>query len=351
MSGMTLEDFLGHKTRERSDFAKATYLSGWRKRENAVRNKAGDLENSVTVWLSTKALFQARWAHSWPKIMDLKKTNSRAVWMQDFVCLEPESVLRNQYKRERDTGKRVVPPTTCPHCLLLEQVRDHVREGRLNWTDVLFKYEAGDDVKELRAGGIYGAFSSQKLTDAEKAQMAAARIYQKDAWKENANAKCNYICRVVDNDHPEKGIQISIELDSIGDAMKRKLAEEIEGRGEAGNPMLHPYPLRWKFYPDETDFRKKFAVVAMTAIKPTDEILRLITEEEPPSIDHLTTPGNMRALRASMEEACLHNEVMDWDAIFGPVEAFCDADGRYQAPGTTHDTDPPPADDGDDLPF
>jgi hypothetical protein len=344
--GMTLDDFIGHKTRDKREDTKASYLSGWRKRENAHRNKAGDLQNDVTVWLHTRALFAARWTHNWPKIVDLAKTQTRAVWTMDCLCLEDESTLRRQYRRDRD-GNRDSPPVLCPVCLLNEEVRGLVKAGKIKWTDVLFRYEAGKDVKELHSGGLYGAYGKQNLTDDERKELAAAEIYPKEAWKENAVAKCNYVCRVVDNDHPEKGVQISIELDSIGDAMKRKLAAEIEGRGDVGNPMLNPYALQWRYYPEEADFRKKFDVIPMPRIALTDEVRSLITEVDPPSIEHLMTPRNMKMLRASMEQHCLFE--LNWDAIFGPAEKFCDENGVFVDPKKVDA--PLPDQDSDEIPF
>lgn len=346
-TGMTLEELLGHKTRDKSE-AKTTFLSGWRKRENAHRNtKTNELENTVTIWLHTRALFQARWTHKWPRIVDLVKTQSRAVWSQDLVCLESEAVLRRQYRRTRD-GMRDTPPVICPTCLLLEQIRDSVKAGKLDWLTPIFKYEAGPDTVVLHAAGVYGGFSNPKMTPEEKAAMTAIGIYQTEGWKENSTAKCSYICRVVDNDHPEKGVQVSIELDSIGDAMKRRLADEIEGRGDVGNPMRNPYAIQWRFYPDEGDFRKKFSVVPMPKIQLTDEIKSLIVDTDPPPIEHLLKPCNMKNLRNSMEEHCLVD--LDWDTVFGPVEALCDENGCYRPEGSKDDPEVSESD-SDEIPF
>lgn len=352
MTGMTLDQFLGHKTRDKND-DRAARLSNWRKDENAKRNQLGDRECSVLVWLHTQATFQARWIHQWPGIVELKKTNTRAVWSRDFVCLEDEATLRSQYKR-RD-GERVNPPKICPHCLLTEAVRKGVVKGDFKWTDPLFVFETEDDKKVLHAGGIYGAFKSQKLTDVEKAEMAAAKISPKDAWKEIAMAKCTYVCRVVENDHPEKGIQVAVEIDSIGDAMKRKLFEEIQGRGDQGNPMINPYALKWSYYPDEADFRKRYSVIPMPIVKLSDDVRELICNTPPPSVDYLMKPANMKVLRASMEEYCVTDK-LDWDAIFGPVEKFCDENGVYHDPNASQstETDETPSDednDSDQLPF
>lgn len=352
MTGMTLEQFLGHTTREKSD-AKTARLKGWRDPKNAKKNELGMRECSVTVWLHTQATFQARWAHQWPKIIDMQKSQTRVVWMQDFACLEDESVLRAQFKR-RD-GVRTNPPKVCPHCLMLEAVRAGVARGDFKWTDKLFRFETDgpkDNLKELTAGGMCGYFGKKDMSDAEKAEIRAAGIYLTDIWKEKVVAKCEYVCRVVDNDAPEKGCQIAIEIDSIGDAMKRKLFNEIRALGDDGNPLLNPYALMWVVYPDEDDPRKKYDVIALPRLKLSPEIKELITEVPPPEVDYLFKPCNMKVLRASMEEHCLTDK-LDWDAIFGPVEKFCDANGVYHSKSEVSDTDPPPAGDvdSDDIPF
>lgn len=329
----SLKSFLNHRSRESSG---TQYLSSWRNRTPP----------ELVCWLHTKVLPAAVWQHNWPRVVD-KKDGKKAVWGGSFTCLESEAVLKKQRYRDKKTGKREVPPEVCPICILNEYVRDLVRGGDLDWTDVLFRYRADDDQRILHAGGIYGGFGVRNPTEEQVKELSAADIKlggPEGAWREEATAKCKYVFRVVDNDEPDKGVQIAVEQELLGQKVQQCIAREIERAmgpkdpdGDQGNPLEHPYAIKFKYAPTEKEFGKRYDAVALPNVELTDKIRELICDTDAPSIARVREPWNIRSMRALMEEACEYG--LDWDEIFGPAEARCDANGVYQAPEAAEESD------------
>lgn len=310
--GMSIDDFLGHNTRGKSD--RAAYLDNWKNRKPPY----------VDTFLHTKAPIYSLWQHPWPRLVERERdgVKTREVWSGTFNSWEPEEVLKNQYRRDRDTGERDMPPTICPMSLTIEMVYALVHAGDIHWCDPLFRFE-GDDAakaKVLHAGGLWNAFGKKDLAPELKAEMSRAKIFAKDAWQENMQAKCNYIMCVVDVSAPEKGVQIATNGTLLGDCVKSLIHDAMTAEGEdAGNPLKNPYCIRWEYKPTETEFNKKYKAIRMTKIHPTDAIMALI-EGEPPDTSRLTDRGNITELRQSMEEHYVGDYPMPWDEIFEPSE-------------------------------
>ena len=312
---MSLDEFLNHKTNDSSD---TTFLR-WNKRQPPI----------VDIWLHTAAKIVGVWRHNWPRVVERTDRDtdekSLVVWGSNWNCWEPESVLKSQYFRDSETGERRTPPTICPVCLLIERIRRAVLENELDWTTPIFQFDATDskESRALHAGGIYNAYGRKELTREEIADLKAHRIYRTEAWRENMTAKCSYVLRVVDNDNPGAGIQVSIEGSGLGDKLKAAIKARQKALGvEAGNPQRTPYCIQFEYLPNETRFDNKYNVIPMDRIALTPAVRALIIDEQPPDISHLTKPGNPKKLRAEMESHwCGPDGLIDWDEIFGSVEA------------------------------
>lgn len=326
MAELTLEQFLNSNDREQGNFPKNYMSNEWTK--NVSMNEKGQKEAHIDVWLHTRAVFSTIWRHRWARSLD-RKDGTKALFMGNVACLEEESVLRRQHFRTRDTNKREAPPQICPICRLIEQVRDLVAAGQLSPTDTLFKYVNGDKTIELHAAGIYNGFKNPSEAMKEKAR--AAGIFLTEVFKENCVAECSYAFPLVVDSKLEDGVIVSVEKKTLGDAVKRLISNEIESRGEEGNPILNPYALRFKYYPDNPPM-SKFDASTMYKKKLTDEVRNLITVVDPPveAMKKLAVPPNMRMLRATMEEHCL--VTLDWDDVFSPAERYCDEEGNYNKP-------------------
>ena len=313
-NSLALNDFLGHTTK--TGGGKTGFLRGWRKRTPPA----------VTVFLHRKSPIVALWQHNVPHIYEQKDEGgsvTRRVFGGSWNCLESEAVLTKQYRRDRDTGERLVPPVVCPICRMMEALRDLYEQGAIGFADSLFRWE-GDDPQEtqvLSYGGILNQYGSDRLDDTEKAAMAKARISLKEAWKENLFAKCNYLFVVADADDPETGIQVAVETTSLGDHVKECIRNQMVSLGEEdGNPILNPYALRWEHNAKAAEFSKKYKCIAMPKVVLTTELAELI-DGDPPDISGITRPGNITTLRADLEAHWVGKVGLDWDAIFGPAEA------------------------------
>lgn len=314
---MALDEYLGHTARGGGN----TFLRGWKKRTPPA----------VDTVIHTRAPFVALWQHNLPRIQVIEKEGEpprREVWGGTWACIEPESVLKGQYKRDRDSGERRVPPTICPACILIEHVRRQVAAGQIKFTQPLFKWEGdeADKARVITAAGIFNGYNDKdKLTREQKVQMRKAGISPKESWKENAYAKCNYLFVVVDVDNVDDGVQVAIETTLLGDKIKEAIRDRMVAMGEdEGNPMKNPYAIRWEHHPDKQVFNEKYKAIVMPKIAITEAIRQLIEVQDPPDVSGIAAPGNVKQLRADLESHALVE--FPWDEIFGPSEAYIDDD-------------------------
>ena len=304
---MNLDEFLGHSSSARGG---GTKTLNWKKRTPPA----------IETWLHTKAPFIALWRHGWPRIVELDRDGSktREVWTGTWNCWEPESVLKTQNKR-RDDDSRVNSPKVCPICLAIEHVRAGVRSGKIDWLQPIFKFGEGETELVLCAAGLFNAFNNRQFSRQEITEMRAAGVSQKEAWKQNTMAKCSYVMSIVDQDEPEKGVQVAIETTALGDAVKKAIADRIEQMGrDEGHPALKPYAIKWEYRPNEQEFSKKYRALVLPKVALSEAIRELIVDLPPPDISDVIERGNVASLRASMEA---HAQIdMPWDEIFGPAE-------------------------------
>jgi len=313
---LAMDQFLGHTTKSGGG---SQFLRGWRKRTVPA----------VNIVLHTGAPIVALWQHGIPRIFEKKDDKSgeitRVVFGGNWNCLEDESVLVKQYRRDHDTGERVLPPVVCPVCRLLEALRILYADEQIGFADDVFRWEGDDpkDVQVLTLGGMLNLYGNNRLSNEEKEAMRDAGIKLTEAWKENAWSKCNYLFTVVDSDEPEAGIQIAIETTGLGDATKECIHSQIVSEGEErGNPLVTPYVIKWEHHPNAKEFNKKYKAYPVRKIAITPQVMELI-ESDPPDIDNLIRGGNVSKLRAELEARCVLDDpsIIPWDDIFGPAEA------------------------------
>lgn len=337
---MSIDEFLEHSTN--GGGSRGNFLKSWKKNNPP----------KITVWLHTESSFAARWSHPWPKFVtrENKETGEKQIEIfgGNWGCHEREFILGKQRFREPD-GERQYPPEVCPLCKTIEVVRMAVQRGDISWIEPIFQFKGDNPEKDLiiTAGGLYNAFSNPKLTDAQKAELRRAGIRPRDAWRENANAKCQYIFTVVNHERIGDGVQIATEPDALGNAMKRAIKDQMEKiarihgleKGKLlGNPLRNPYPFLWE-YNEEENFDKKYRVVALDGMPLSDEIKALIVEAPPPDLQQHFRKGNVKSLRLDMEKAALVD--LPWDEIFADAERKEEAEGPDQV--SQDEVAPPPA--------
>lgn len=305
-----IDEFLGHSTG-----GKSTGVLNWRKR------------GEVLVVLHTRGGIKALWNHPWRRVVTYRDKESReersAVWGSRINCVDSEGVLKRQHFRD-DDGERKYPPEIDPMAKLIEHVRLLIRKREIKFTDPVFEFVADEDTEDgivtIHAGGLYNHFGRKDLTREELREMKAAGISPKKAWIENAQARCEYVFRVVDLKDVDAGCQVSIEKTALGQKMQKVIRDERRRSGEnEGNPLVNPYAFLWEF--DESkDFDDKYNVIAMPKEEITDEVLELITETDPPDISDLCRVPNYAQLRAELEATCLIADRIPWDEIFEEAE-------------------------------
>lgn len=318
MSELDIEGFMGHDPNAGS---RGGFLKGWKKRQPP----------KLLFWLHTKTMFRSLWQHNLPVVKTIKDKETglekRVIWSQSFNCHEHESVLSDR-KRDRDTGRRLSPIQVCPVCKLQEWLRGEHRAGRLGFAQPIFQFETGEassdgseETRIIHAGGFWGGFGDN-MSNAERNAVGKAKISLKEAWKENGNSKCQYAFAIVDDEHPEEGIQIAIETSLVGDKMKAVLRQQKKKLGENGNwnPLATPYGFAWEHHPSAKAFGDRYEAYDMPGLKYREEIKALIEDEAAPDLARLSAPGRVRPLREQFERYCLVPNV-PWDEIFGAAEA------------------------------
>lgn len=301
---MAIDDFLNHRT----GGSRGGYMKSWKK------------DGRVNTWMHTARLPMAVWKHTgFPRIVLLedRQANEQVarVWSGDYVCHEREDVLRAQYDLT-PKGEREDPPLYCPLCRLVDCVRRLVASGRLPWHKALFKF-TGDVEKEtltLHAGGLF--MTRKMVDDLDEEEVRDAKkqgLVVKEMWKESGYAKAEYLFCVVDDAHPEAGLQKTFERPSLGDAVKDVIAKERESEGaEDGDPTVNPYAIQWQYRKDEEP-KKMYAALRMRRLELTPAIEALITGPAP-DIRSDIKPFNVVEMRAFLEQHALVK--LPWDEIF-----------------------------------
>lgn len=308
MSRMSIKDFLGHQAQA----PRGAFLKNWKDK------------GSVTTWLHRNADILGLWRHQFPRLVPLedKQTGAKRVevWGHSYNCHETEDLLKIQFRRDPKDNSRVAPPEVCGFCKMLEHIYQGIDNGSIDWTQEVFRFEGAGNknnpsgVVTLHAGGLVGAYNGN-LTEEEKAELRAHKIFPSEAWKEKAQASLNYLFCVVDDSAPSAGVQVAIETSLLGDKVKTVIKDQLISRGEEeGDPSVNPYAIQWQHHPKESEFQKKYHAVALLKTQLTPEIDKLISGP-PPDTDNLQEKFNAQSMRAIMEKHCLID--LPWDQFFG----------------------------------
>lgn len=319
MSGQSLDDFLKEPAPTYGKGKYGNQMRSWRKR------------GSATVWLHTTSMFHKINQHSWPRYFEDRKSGVRKVWGGEWNCWEDNKM--NFY--EADDGSLKHPPTKCPFCKVLDQVRIAVNTGKLDWLDPVFCFDGDNESKILRAQLMYK--TPRDPSPVEIKELQAHDLTLRDMFKYSTLPRTKYAFVVVDNDNPDDGVQIALETSTLGDKMRRLIADKIADVGsDAGNPLKSPYAFQWMYKPKE-EIMNKYHARAMSQVQMTEQIEALI-RSEPPSFDKVVMPGDAMKLRSIMEETIVEGAkpYIDFDVAFGDMSG----DFSAEAP-----------DDEDEIPF
>lgn len=320
---MDLDDFLDHSG---STSGGAGFLGNWKE------------DGRIDIWLHPNGSFAALWSHRWIRLVKDKESEALIVRGWRWKCMEKESILKKQRFRNEDDS-REYPPEICPLCLLSEWIREQVNEGKISWTDVLFRFEPEDDdseVVEFHAGGLTGqiqkAFKDKSLTKDQRKELRSAGIRGDEIYREAMAARLQYVFTVVKHDDPDDGCVIAVETQTLGDKMKKAIRDRREDLGDKGNPLEHPYAFRWLF-DDNKEFAAKYDVKPMTSLELNDDI-QAVFDDDAADISELLKAGNVVEMRTSLESAwCGPSKCKPpWDDLFGAAEEAVKGTPAGEAP-------------------
>ncbi len=323
MADLDLEEFLGYEANSSSGGGK--FLTKWKKRQPA----------ELRIWLHTRTPFVTLWQHNIPTMRTFEDRDTgetvRKIWGGNFNCLENEATVL-QHQNKRTNGVRDIPPQICPVCKLLEWVRGEIAAKRINKAQPLFKFEVpllpGEDAADDRSDDQLRIISAGPFTDTckdptpqEKIDFRRAGISLMDAWAENGRAKCNFVFRCVDHDNVDDGVQILKETSLVGEKVQQVIRDQMKRQGRVeGNPLLNPYAFQIEHKPKEKQFQNKYHVLDLSpkTYPLTEEIRALIVDTDPPDITRMREHGNVRQLRAQLEQYAL--VPIPWDELFADSE-------------------------------
>lgn len=298
----SIDEFLKHRASERY----SSYLKNWKDNNPP----------EINVFLHTRRNPIVIWQHPFPRAFvrenkDTKKTE-RIVYGGNYNCRESEDVLKRQYHR-KDDGTRKFPPVLCPMCRLVEHVRDLVEEEQMGWLTPIFRFDGDEDSRIVRAGGLFGMFKKDDLSEEEIKEARGVGIKFDEAWQENSYSKCNYIFCVVDVANVQDGVQVATVTNMLGDRVKEVINDRVKARGgEAGNPWLNPYCIQWEYLKHEREIQKKYKARPMDI--PLTEPIKALILGDPPDLTSTVAPFNLQTMRAYLEQYCLVK--LDWKYIF-----------------------------------
>jgi hypothetical protein len=303
------EEFLRHETKKRGEFLKGEW------KENP---------GYIDVWLHRKRPFASVWQHQIPRIdvRDDPNTGSprRVIMPGSYRCLEDErEVLIDQYRRDKDTGRRKSPPVVCPICLFIEWVRGKVWDDELHWLQPVFDFDVGSEKTRqvIRAAGMWGGYKLDRLSDAQKEELSDAGILPSESWRESIVAGLKYVLCVVDEANPARGVQIMKESQLVGDKIKQAIAKEIKRHPKdkaQGDPVRNPYALRIEYREKELSPMNKYDAFRIE-VDLTPQVEELITKTDAPDISMMEGNYSPKTLQAQLERVC-QLDAVPWDDFF-----------------------------------
>ena len=268
---------------------------------------------SVVLWLHTKAEPCVAWTHSFivagesEERINGEKTGRMKQFLQfpHYVSPDPREVHASQYFRN-DDGTLKTPPNRDPFLLLREWLRNQINAGLLSPDAVVFEWDDAKNSTTIR----WEAGVLSKLVKPGRGN-----------WNHSLDSKYEGIFTVVQNDKPEDGAFLVREGKALCEAMRKKIAEEIDSKGdEEGDPTITPYAFKWRFDKNALP-ADMYAVSRFDKAKYTDEIYKAISGDEFPSAaEQLSVKDDdFIKIRAAFESAA--RIALPLDAIFSDDSA------------------------------
>lgn len=246
--------------------------------------------------------------HSFREIVREEGKNGVTVkvkWLP-WNCWEPESYYKQLRIAEKSAkGKHRLP---APHAQLCGACRfiEHLKAR----TDIpndatIFSFRAGRETRDI-----------PKLYLIGKAE-------GRDAYQDNLTGKSEFILSIIPADEPEKGVCLTNEPWSIGQALAKRISNDLKEDGEDHHPERRP--VCYLFECDRSRTPVSYNVSRYEKAKLTPAIEKLWAGP-PPDVEQFTKRGDPKQLRDAMEAAYVYEDSIPWDEIFGPSIAIWEAE-------------------------
>lgn len=296
-NGLDLNQFLTN-TSSGGGRGRGQWLDDWGK-----RNPPG-----ITIWLHPAAKIYPVWEHQFVEVGEKKVEGSDrkqpSLRFPNYVGPDRPEVYENQ--RFRENGLLKVLPNLDPFIYLREWLRWCVEHDVLAKDAVVFEwtdYAKNNVPIQWLAGRISGLVEKGKYD-----------------WSHTLDAKLNFLFTVVDADSLTAGAKITRETSLLGEKTQEVMKQQMEAKGvKAGNPIECPYPIRWKYHPNEQVFSKKYEAFRFEqpGYEYTSEVYEVF-QREFPDAEPYSKPGDgdMVKIRAAFEQAAQID--LPLDLIFSP---------------------------------
>lgn len=237
MSGLDLNEFLTSNTSGSGSGGRGNWLEDWGKRNPPT----------ITVWLHPGAKIYPVWGHKFIEVGE-KKVDGQdkkvpCLRFPNYVCMDQREVYENQ--RFRDNGILKVLPNLDPFIYLREWLRWCCDRSLISDNAVVFEwtdYGRNDALIQWTAGRISGRVKGNNFN-----------------WSHHVDAKLEFLFTVLDADALQGGAKITRETQLVGEQTQKLMKQQMEAKGlEAGNPLLNPYPIRWKYNDQAKSFGEKY---------------------------------------------------------------------------------------------
>ena len=257
--------------------SKANWLESWKE------------EGILICWLHREPPW-TRILHNFRRL-EVEETRdgvARKIAWLPWVCWEEEGY----YKARRFEKEKAPGAEFCPACRLIEHL-----ESRDDLADdaVIFEFKASArDKREILKVDLIGKGAA------------------KNSYQDDLTGKTEFVIPVIPALAPEKGVCLTNERWSLGQALSDRIVKDIKLYGdEEGDPQRTPTCYTFEF----DSKQKKYGVGRYEKGKLTDEI-RKLWEGPSPDAAPFVRYGNPKVLFEAMKGALVVD--LDLEAIFAP---------------------------------
>jgi len=265
------------------------------------------------------------------RLKDWREAGSIVVFLHSDSGITPRLFHLIPYMEKNDDGKKQIsffpfichedpenycskaPAQNCPVCRAIDVISD---DGTVDDDAIVWKVDIGNKQKNR---------ASTKLDFCN---------LQGGDWRGSFKPRAQYVVVVINAEKPDKGLQIDVEPQSLGDSLMKLIKNEIEGNGpEMGDPRINPYGFKFTYDSDAAP-KDKYDAFTYRRAEVSEEVIELLSKPAL-DIDDYIDPGDSKTLRKIMEAHFKAD--LDLDELFN--NTLDDEHTRTEERSTSTDAD------------